>query len=336
MDQHRRSPLSQATVQCSSESSGDLVLIGSLGFSTQLRGLPVPDAGISGNGWNSPPFLSMTQQHGNGFYPPTVGQVSLLFTWACRRPLNILTPAQVDAILNMYNLLLGHSPNHHPTLSPSDEVRTTCVLMILSNVITMSGSQTSVADGLQRPFTAPCPVPDVFPGSQTRVKVPDDQLAVQVDSMADRALRNLFPRFDTDTPKSCELVVTTNASCIPWLIKLGILGVAPPLTDDQMMNQTRAITGVVAYSSDHEHFMTEETQIPMLPFGAKPLPDDCSSSPTSFKCSTSGATRLCTMPQDANQASRTHNKDEHRGAPRRHTCSFIHDMLSDKQLIWTW
>src|SRR6266702_4062321 len=99
-------------------------------------------------------------------------------------------------------------------------------------------------------------------------------------------------------------------------------GVGPPLTDTQMTNQAQAITDVVAYSSDHDRFMTEETQIQMMPFGARPFPDDGSSSPTSFKCSTGGATRLCTMPQDANQASRTHNKDEHRGAPRRHTCSF--------------
>src|SRR6266702_2405623 len=76
MNQPYRSPLSQATVQCFPKSSWDLVLIEGLGSSTQLRGLPVSDTGISGNGWNSSPFLSMTQQHGNGFYPPTVGHDS--------------------------------------------------------------------------------------------------------------------------------------------------------------------------------------------------------------------------------------------------------------------
>ena len=39
------------------------------------------DTDISGNSWNSSPFLSMVQQRANGFYPPTVGQVSLPFTW---------------------------------------------------------------------------------------------------------------------------------------------------------------------------------------------------------------------------------------------------------------
>ncbi len=206
IDQHRRSLLSQTTVQCSPEYSEDLVLVGGPRVSTQLpRGILVPDAGISGSSsWNSSPFLSMTQQHVNGLYPPIVGQVSrLLFTRVYRRYLNVLTPTQVDAILNMYNPLLGHSPNYHPTVSP-DEVRATCVLMILSNVITMSGYQTSVANARQRPFMAPCSLPDVLPGPQTRVKVPDDHFAMQVDSMIDRALSNLFPRSDTDTPQSCE------------------------------------------------------------------------------------------------------------------------------------
>ena len=100
----------------------------------------------------------------------------------------------------MYNPLLGHSPNYHPTVSP-DEVRATCVLMILSDVITMSGCQTNAH---QRPFMALCSLPGVFPGPQTRVKVPDDHFAMQMDAMVDRALRNLFPRSDTDTPQSCE------------------------------------------------------------------------------------------------------------------------------------
>ena len=91
MDQHRRSPLSQATVQCSPESSWDLVLIGGQVFSAQPWGL-VPDAYISGNNWNNSQFLSTSQQYANGFYAPTIGQVSLLFTWIYRRFLNISVP----------------------------------------------------------------------------------------------------------------------------------------------------------------------------------------------------------------------------------------------------
>jgi hypothetical protein len=132
MYQHRRSPQSQASVQCSPESSWDLVLIRGLEFSTQLRGLLVPDADMFGNSWNSSPFLSMTQQHANGFYPPTVDQVSLLFTWVYRRSRR----PQVDTIMNIYDPLLGHPPTHHLTLSPSDEVRITTRVFRIIEIIT--------------------------------------------------------------------------------------------------------------------------------------------------------------------------------------------------------
>ena len=41
-----------------------------------------------------------------------------------------------------------------------------------------------------------------------QARVPNDQFTMQVDSIADRGLRNLFPCMDTDTPQSHELVVT--------------------------------------------------------------------------------------------------------------------------------
>lgn len=109
------------------------------------------------------------------------------------------------------------------------------------------------------------------------------------------------------------------------------LGVPPPLVED-LMNCSHTITDIKADLSDHERAMTAEAHIPMMPLRPKPLSDECSCSPT---CSTSGATRLNTMPQEANEASRRYNKGEHLGASRRHTCSCIHEMLSDKPLILT-
>ncbi|KAI9436351.1 hypothetical protein H4582DRAFT_469911 [Lactarius indigo] len=98
MDQHRRSPLSQATLQCSPGSSWDPVLTRGLGFSTQLRGLLVPGTGIvPGNGWNSSPVPSMAHRDENEFHPPTMD------TTVNSRP------------------LLGNSLDHYPTHSPSDE-----------------------------------------------------------------------------------------------------------------------------------------------------------------------------------------------------------------------
>ncbi|KAI9443700.1 hypothetical protein BJY52DRAFT_1317031 [Lactarius psammicola] len=242
-DQYRRSTLSQTNIRRSLNSSRDVALLRGQGFSTQLWGL-VPGASISGNSSNSSPFLSMTQQRGNVFYSPNV--------------------SQVDAIMNtVYNPLIRHSSDHHPTLYPLLE--------------------TSVTNAHQPPFTALFSLPDDYHGPQTQVKVPDDQFAVKVDSMADRALSKLYPRFDTDTPQS----------------------------HDQMPNGSRTITNVVDNLSDHERSMTQGTQFPVMPFGAKPFPDDCSGSPPSFKHSTSGSTRLRTIPQEANRASQTLKKDEH-------------------------
>ncbi|KAH8995883.1 hypothetical protein EDB86DRAFT_1070689 [Lactarius hatsudake] len=68
-------------------------------------------------------------------------------------------------------------------------------------------------------------------------------------------------------------------------------------------------TEVVPNSSDHERYKTEETQIPMMQFGAEQLPDDCSYLPTSFK-STSGSRWLHTKPEEANWALQTHNEGE--------------------------
>ena len=49
-------------------------------------------------------------------------------------------------------------------------------------------------------------LPDFFP--QMRVEVPDDQFAVQVDSMVD-SMADSALGFGTGTPQSRELVVTT-------------------------------------------------------------------------------------------------------------------------------
>jgi hypothetical protein len=84
MNQHRRSLLSQTTIQCPTEFSWDLVFMGHLGVSAQPWGLLVPDVGMSGN---SSPFPTMMQEHGHSPYPPAVSQleVSLLFTRIYRR-----------------------------------------------------------------------------------------------------------------------------------------------------------------------------------------------------------------------------------------------------------
>ncbi|KAH8995878.1 hypothetical protein EDB86DRAFT_1070649 [Lactarius hatsudake] len=269
MDQHRRSPLSQATLQCSPGYPWDFITVGDPGVSTQLRGILVPDTSIvPENGWNGPPFPSMKHQDENGLYHPTVGKT--------------------DTTINTYNPLLGPSPDHYPTLSPSDEVHTTCVLRILSNLVTLPGLgyQISVDNTHQQPIMNLCSLQDVFSGPQTRVDVPNDHFAVQLDAMADRTLRDLFPRFDTNSSQT-------------YL----------PLTDDQMMTELWAATDIVANLGDHER---SKTQISMMPFGAKSLlPGDRSCSPTSFTCSTGSSMRLRTMSQETNQAAWTHNEGEH-------------------------
>ncbi|KAH9012051.1 hypothetical protein EDB84DRAFT_981329 [Lactarius hengduanensis] len=260
MNHHRHSP--QETVQ----SSWNAAHVSDPGYSTQLWGLLVPDAGLSHETYRgNSPLLSMTRQHGSGDLHPTVGQVG--------------------ATVNIYNPVIANSSNHQAsTLSWLDEIY-----------------PTSVDDNAhQRPIMALSSLPNIFPGPQTRVEVPDSKIAVQEDSMADGAQRNTH--FDSDTSQ----------------------------TDDQTLNESRDITEVVSNSSDHERYKTEEPQFPMMHFGAKLLPDDCSYLPTSFKCSTSGSRRLHTKPEEANRASQTHNEGEQLGEPRRRTCSFAHDMRSDK------
>ncbi|KAH9170763.1 hypothetical protein EDB89DRAFT_1907457 [Lactarius sanguifluus] len=148
------------------------------------------------DGTNSP-FPSMTHQDKNGLYPPTVGKT--------------------DTTMNSYIPLLGPSPDHYPTSSQSDET-----------------IQTSADKAHQQPIVALRSLQDAFPGRQTRANVPNGHF-VQLDAMVDRTLRDLSPRFDTDSPQSF----------------------------DQMTTELRATTDIVANSDGHERSMTEETQVPM-------------------------------------------------------------------------
>ncbi|KAF8265614.1 hypothetical protein EI94DRAFT_1735274 [Lactarius quietus] len=249
MDQHRHAQLLQETVQYFPKSSEGFDIVGPAGLSTHRGGLLVPDAGICDNSWNgslSP--SSRMEQDGNDLYHPTIDQM--------------------DTTVNMYTSpILGHFPNHRPTLSPSDE--------------------TLAAGGHQRPFVAQYSLPDAFPGPQMRIKVSDDQFAMH--SIAIRAPRNVFPCFDIDTAKS-----------------------------HNQTNESKAITDSMADWSDHKHSRTEEIQPPMIPFCATPFPEECSYTSSSFKCSTTttvDASRLHTMPQEANQASHTHNEGKHLASP---------------------
>ncbi|KAH9010193.1 hypothetical protein EDB85DRAFT_2053060 [Lactarius pseudohatsudake] len=174
---------------------------------------------------------------------------------------------------NIYTPVVVGSSNHQPspTFSQLDEIY-----------------QTSVDDNTpQRPFMALSSFPDVFPGPQTRVEMLDARFAVQVDSVGDGSQRN--QHFDSDTFQT------------GWL--------SPPFADDQMSNEFQIITDVVANSSDHERYRTE-TQIPMTPFGAKPLPDGFYP-PASSKNSTSGSTRLRTRSQETIRIRQHHNKGEY-------------------------
>ncbi|KAH9015997.1 hypothetical protein EDB85DRAFT_2023151 [Lactarius pseudohatsudake] len=179
--------------------------------------------------------------------------------------------SQVDAMANIYTPVVVGSSNHQPSPTFSQL------------------DETSVDDNTpQRPFMALLSsFPDVFPGPQTRVEMLDARFAVQVDSVGDGSQRN--QHFDSDTFQT------------GWL--------SPPFADDQMSNEFQIITDVVANSSDHERYRTE-TQIPMTPFGAKPLPDG-SYPPASSKNSTSGSTRLRTRSQETIRISPTHNKGEY-------------------------
>ncbi|KAI9433808.1 hypothetical protein H4582DRAFT_1982673, partial [Lactarius indigo] len=130
----------------------------------------------------------------------------------------------------------------------------------------------------QRPFMVLWSLSDVFPGPQTRVGVSDAQFAVQVDSMAGGAQRKR--NFARDTNQ----------------------------IDDHILNESLVITDVVANSSAAERYKTE---IPMMPFGGKLLPDNCSYLPAPFRCSTSGSKRLRTKYQEADRAEPTHDKGGH-------------------------
>ncbi|KAF8262760.1 hypothetical protein EI94DRAFT_660130 [Lactarius quietus] len=243
MDPHHCSQLSHETLQYSPKILGDLVLIGGPGTTTHLRGhrLLVPEARISGSGWNGSPFPSSSiQQNGNGFYHPIVDQVGTI----------------ADTCSPLHS-----AEKYHPMLPPSGEI--------------------SAADGLghQRPSVAQYSLPDAFPGQQTRVKTPDILSAMR--PIALRVPRNLFLPLDTDTPQSC----------------------------DRIINESQAIADTISSWSHRKHSMTEEIQIPMIMVDAQLFPDECSYTPSSSKCSTSGAC-LQMMPQEANRASQTHKGGE--------------------------
>lgn len=141
-------------------------------------------------------------------------------------------------------------------------------------------------------------LPDVFPEPQTRIELPGDQFAVQEDSTVDRTLS-----FHTDTPQSREFAVT--ATRVTFHDRL----MASSLADDPTTNESRAITDVVASMGDLVCFMTEETPITSMQFGAKPFSDHSSYSPTSS--TTSGALRVRTMHDESNRASPTHDEGEY-------------------------
>ncbi|KAI9436330.1 hypothetical protein H4582DRAFT_469212 [Lactarius indigo] len=195
------------------------------------------------------------------------------------------TVGQVDATANIYNPVVAGSSDHQPlpTFSGLDE--------------------TSEDDNLhERLFVALSSLLDLLSGPPIRVEVPDSQFAGQVDSMANGAWRNA--RFDSDTSQTGELVPTTTYRDSSNLA----FSVAFLLADDQTPNESRVITDVVSNSSDHRRYKTEETQIPMMPFGSKL---ECSYPPTSFKCSTSGSRRPRMKYQEASRASPIHKEGEH-------------------------
>jgi hypothetical protein len=113
VDQHYHSQLSQETIRHRPASSGNIVLMKRLGFSTDPQGLLlVPDAG---NRWNGSQFLSTAQQC--EFCSHTVDHVSLQFTSV--RSSDILTSTQANTIV-MYSPVLGRSPNQHLALPPNE------------------------------------------------------------------------------------------------------------------------------------------------------------------------------------------------------------------------
>ncbi|KAI9433806.1 hypothetical protein H4582DRAFT_2060498 [Lactarius indigo] len=120
----------------------------------------------------------------------------------------------------------------------------------------------------------------VVAGSSDHQHLPTFSGLDEVDSMANGAQRNA--RFDSDTSQ----------------------------TDDQTPNESRVVTDVISNLSDHRRYKTEETQILMMPFGAKL---ECSYHPTSFKCSTSGSRRPSMKYKEASRASPIHKEGEHLG-----------------------
>jgi hypothetical protein len=103
--------------------------------------------------------------------------------------------------------------------------------------------------------------------------------------------------------------------------------VTPSLADGQMTNESQAITDAVAKSGDRQHSIID-AQFPIMPFCAKPFPNDFSCSPLSSKCSISVATRGPSILQEENQAPQTHGEGEHLGALRHHMY-YRHKQFSD-------
>lgn len=125
MNQHL-SPLSHMPVRGHLESSWDLVSMESLGSSMKPWSPLVADASISGSSWNSSPAI---EQQGYGIHPRTVvSQVSLISdTTSGLVSIVKHIGAEQGTRLNVYNAQIlaqiGHFSKHHPTLSPSNEVR---------------------------------------------------------------------------------------------------------------------------------------------------------------------------------------------------------------------
>ncbi|KAN0141091.1 hypothetical protein V8E53_000847 [Lactarius tabidus] len=144
-------------------------------------------------------------------------------------------------------------------------------------------NETSLTNELQRPFNDPCSLSDHFSGPHTQGEVPD-VFTVEVNSIPvdDSAPGFDFSRFDTDTPQS----------------------------HDQTVNESRAITNTVTKSSDCQQSIPD-TRFPIMPFHAKPFPDDCSCSQLAFNCLIRGATRGPSTLQDENQVPQAHGEDEH-------------------------
>lgn len=154
--------------------------------------------------------------------------------------------------------------------------------------LTLPSNETAFANELRRPFMNLSSLPGTFSRPHAQDKVPDGHFAMEVNSVPadDWPLGVTFPRFDTETPQFHY----------------------------RMMNESQAITDkitdTVNKSSDRQHSIID-AQFPIMPFYAKPFPNDFSSSPPSSKCSISGSTRGPSMFQEENQAPRTHNEDEH-------------------------